>query len=206
MTAQTYEERMLQSRQFKYFGIKPLWRPGEGDIEGFCHDEVVRQFHDTRVKKDGGVRIEWMLDAWAYAQTHVLNTPTIYDVLALGNKVEPHENRIDRFRSHNIIVGDRYGAPPPYIRELVTALCEKAGDVVLGVSDSALPYQLFTEGFKQQLDEGLVSTIDDWYLAFEWIHPFYDGNGRSGKILHNWLQGTLDEPELVADYFGGGNP
>lgn len=36
--------------------------------------------------------------------------------------------------------------------------------------------------------------------------PFADGNGRTGKILHNWLLGTLNDPVLVTDYFGGGNP
>jgi fido (protein-threonine AMPylation protein) len=56
-----------------------------------------------------------------------------------------------------------------------------------------------------QFDE-LVDTVDEWYLAFEWIHPFRDGNGRTGKVLHNWLNGTLDDPVLVSDYFGAGNP
>lgn len=45
-----------------------------------------------------------------------------------------------------------------------------------------------------------------WLRVNPSIHPFYDGNGRTGKILHNWLLGTLDDPVLVYDYFGGGNP
>lgn len=49
-------------------------------------------------------------------------------------------------------------------------------------------------------------TVDEKYLAFEKIHPFRDGNGRTGKIIHNWLLGTLEEPVLIKDYFGGGNP
>ena len=49
-------------------------------------------------------------------------------------------------------------------------------------------------------------TADEFYLEFEMIHPFGDGNGRTGKVLHNWLLGTLDKPVLVTDYFGGGNP
>lgn len=47
---------------------------------------------------------------------------------------------------------------------------------------------------------------DEFYVEFEKIHPFVDGNGRTGKILHNWLLGTLGDPVLIKDYFGGGNP
>lgn len=54
-----------------------------------------------------------------------------------------------------------------------------------------------------QMDE---LTPDEFYVEFEKIHPFVDGNGRTGKILHNWLLGTLGDPVLIKDYFGGGNP
>ena len=58
-------------------------------------------------------------------------------------------------------------------------------------------------GFDVSTFEG---TADDAYLEFQRIHPFVDGNGRVGKILHNWLNDTLHDPILVKDYFGGGNP
>lgn len=47
---------------------------------------------------------------------------------------------------------------------------------------------------------------DEAYVKFEMIHPFLDGNGRTGKIIHNFLCGTLEGPVLVKDYFGGGLP
>lgn len=35
---------------------------------------------------------------------------------------------------------------------------------------------------------------------FLWIHPFADGNGRTGFLLWNWLMGTLDEPTALPDF------
>jgi hypothetical protein len=210
-----YANRMRRVRPFQFFGIEPQWNPEErGDIEGFVHDEVVRQFHDTRVWDDGGKRIEYMLDAWYYAQGEAHNLPTLEDILKLGAKVEPSynatRNRPDGvFRNENVYIGTRMGVYPSYLHHCVELLVSKAADVDTGKSrgyanGKTLPDILQVEDFKEQLD--LIETVDDWYLAYEWIHPFADGNGRTGKVLHNWLGGTLDDPVLVPDYFGGGNP
>ena len=33
-----------------------------------------------------------------------------------------------------------------------------------------------------------------WYWRFENIHPFTDGNGRTGKIMLNFLLGRMADP------------
>lgn len=44
-------------------------------------------------------------------------------------------------------------------------------------------------------------TVDEWVKQFLWIHPFVDGNGRTAFVLYNLLNGTLDEPLPLPEYF-----
>ena len=44
------------------------------------------------------------------------------------------------------------------------------------------------------------------YHIFQMIHPFRDGNGRTGKILFNWLRGSLNYPEMPPNFFDCANP
>ena len=120
-----------------------------------------------------------MTDAWMWAQERALEhvRPTIEDVLFLAARIEPEENQ-NGFRTVNVWVGGHKGTEPTLVPHEVQRLWQDGEDI----------------------------TPDEFYLMFEAIHPFGDGNGRTGKVLHNWLLGTLDNPVLVFDYFGGGNP
>lgn len=41
----------------------------------------------------------------------------------------------------------------------------------------------------------------EWYIEFEKVHPFQDGNGRVGSLMYNFLSGTLNEPIAPPDVF-----
>jgi len=47
---------------------------------------------------------------------------------------------------------------------------------------------------------------DVFYFEYEMIHPFADGNGRSGKILYNYLLDKMDDPKMPPNFFGSSNP
>ena len=207
-TLSEYLGNMKRCRQFTYIDIEPVWVPGTGDIDGFIQDEVVRQLHDPRVESDGGVRIKWMRAAWDYAINRSQGgiRPDYDDVLGLAATIEPEMNT-NGFRLMNVYIGGSMGAPPERVPMLMAELFTRVQDVVPEQGRRGPhPDEYRADWSKfRDLVQG-VETADDFYLAFEAIHPFGDGNGRTGKVLNNWLLGTLEEPVLVADYFGLGNP
>jgi len=85
--------------------------------------------------------------------------PTVADILQLGALVEPNAHNVSTgaFRNVAVFIGQSEGAPWPEVPRLIAALCDTGDDL----------------------------TPDDWYREFETIHPFRDGNGRTGAILWN---------------------
>lgn len=62
------------------------------------------------------------------------------------------------------------------------------------------------ENWLQAVNDNYYATNDYAYKAFEDIHPFWDGNGRTGKIIFNWLNNTLRTPTWPYNFWGIENP
>jgi hypothetical protein len=154
-------------------------------IVEYVAEEVARQGHNPQTV-DGLSRTSWMLKAWAVAIDESINglhgegliasgrDPTVEDAITLGQIIEPVTNQMG-IRKHNVQVGHRLCPPPFGLRASLDTLFTKI-------------HQLSPMQF---------------YYQFELIHPFGDGNGRTGKILLNWINGTLQNPIFPPnDLFG----
>ena len=130
-------------------------------------------------QQDTPTAVLWMVRAWLEAtKDYGLTKPmSIALVESWGQAVEPHENK-HGFRHTAVRVGAR--------------LCPDWQD---------LPRLL-----AQWVEHLPRITPEEAYRAFEEIHPFRDGNGRTGKIILNYLKGTLDHPVMPPNWFNCANP
>jgi len=145
------------------------------DVIGYVAEEVERQGHDVYTL-DGIERVGWMLNAWTSALrwSKTADAPSLEEAIRLGKMVEPRKNWTAP-RSVGVCVGNRICPPPQEVQQLLERLWE--------LKDSMSPLEFYKE--------------------FELVHPFVDGNGRTGKILLNWKNGTLLNPVFPPhDLFG----
>ncbi len=143
------------------------------NVIDYIREEVERQGHDTSAL-DGIERVGWMLNAWRYALLLGDQKPGLTDIITLGQMVEPEKNA-HGVRTVNVRVGNRICPPPATVIGSLQDLIAKR--------DTLSPLE--------------------FYMAFERIHPFVDGNGRVGKCLLNARAGTLWSPFFPPDDFWG---
>lgn len=193
------------------------WSEEKLNIIQYCADECKRQ-------RSGEMSVYDLVNAWNYAsETYnrikkIQNTyvpdeemkdwfppknewkPPIISlnwIAEIGTIIEPHDNK-KGFRTIPIGVTDGHGgwiekAPADTITDKLNRLLEAYYE------DNLFPRDYGTHSLS-------VTSEDEFYYEFEEIHPFVDGNGRTGKVLYNYLTGNLNKPIMPPNFWGGSNP
>ncbi len=159
------------------------WLP----VTDYCAEEVGRQYAYDWKARDAAKAVGYMIDAWSYALLAEQSGRPIGVSLIeeIGSIVEPKHNRRG-FREIPIFVGNQQKSPPDQIvrRLLMVVDAYNNGRLDPGRKEAA-------------------TSEDELYYQFEEIHPFRDGNGRTGKIIYNMASGTLLKPKWPPDFYGG---
>jgi len=142
-------------------------------IVDYCAEEVKRQGRHAP-------HVGYMVNAWLDAilwQRQGMNL-NIDRIVELATVIEPEKNQFGLRSGPVNIVGNGVIVGAPHPNE-VESLLERWYENVPNM------------------------TALEAYVEFERIHPFFDGNGRTGKIILNFLNGTLLEPIFPPnDIFG----
>lgn len=131
---------------------------------------------EVRRQQDGPLHVGYMVDAWMDAIEHQFRGLGI-DLVTIehwGELVEPDDNHFG-FRTGNVWIGNHMAPGMDRIQGLMERWLANLSDMEA------------VEAYKE----------------FEYIHPFYDGNGRTGKIILNYVNGSLLDPVFPpANLFG----
>ena len=130
---------------------------------------------ECKRQRSGELSVSDMFNAWMWTMgtcrdaVEKNDVVSVAAILKIGQIVEPKVN-LRGFRRCAVMIGGHIKKPQDFDRAL-EHLCSSA----------------------------IVSDPVEFFRQFEMIHPFEDGNGRTGVILYNAMLNTLEDPQDPPD-------
>lgn len=125
------------------------------------------------------------LIAWKYLIKEKEISPHVilrtHKILMLHQKLHPNEKGY--FRVVPVWVGGREGIEHEKIRDEIAHLCSNINDILVNGQNES---EIFLERITKE-----------HHVLYEKIHPFVDGNGRTGRMFMNWERVKVGLPILV---------
>ncbi len=123
--------------------------------------------------------------AWSYLFTVKEITPGVvlktHKILMLHQRLQPDERGY--FRRCGVRIGGRMGQDYVEVPDSIRHWCMNVNDVI--------------KNGKKESDVFKNKIVKDHHVEYERIHPFVDGNGRTGRMFLNWERINIGLPILV---------
>ena len=97
------------------------------------------------------------------------------------------------YRHGDIYIANRKGTNPQHLRTHMNAWIFKQNDLIRRCQEEGAETDETIEVFQDRW----AKIVMQEHIAYEIIHPFADGNGRTGRLFLNWTRVQMGLPILV---------
>lgn len=126
----------------------------------------------------------YALVAWDYLKSQKkLTHAVVLQTHRLLMKGKLEGNDLGHYRTVDVMIAGRLGKPPAKIQNEMSYWLERMNYTVEHA-------EIFSK-------EELEGEAKRYHVMYEQIHPFVDGNGRTGRMFLNWQRLQLGLPILV---------